>query len=340
MTANTPSLEAASCTTDSGSHHSVGATLLDQGLHLLCEKPLALTMRGCRQVSEAAIRNDRLLSIAENYRRDPMNRLVKALIDDGAIGEPQSILEAFCLGKDEIFITPWRHQKLTGTITLDAGVHNADILQYYFGDAHSAFGQSRIFHPTRVPGNTSGPGGFYEKWADTLPDQIEATGEDALFGLITFENGAIGQWTQNHAGHGQPVAQRDVYGTTGSITAPGDRNGNPVSLHLDDGQTISDEQILDYAPSYRLESVAASLFGSERPWHYAFDFPETDRKLLALEYAELAQCVREDSPPEVDAATATRAVALVYSIVESQFAGRPVTIEEIESGKSIPINVR
>ena len=99
----------------------------------MVEKPLALTIRGCNRVIAAAERSGKLLSVAENFRRDPMNRLVRAMLDAGVIGAPQSILETSVHGRDHILITPWRHQKLSGTITLDAGVHNADILHYYFG---------------------------------------------------------------------------------------------------------------------------------------------------------------------------------------------------------------
>jgi MFS family permease len=52
-----------------------------------------------------------------------------------------------------------------------------------------------------------------------------------------------------------------VFGTKGSIAAPGDRNGRPARLTLDDGTDIADERILEYAPSYRLSPVAAALFG-------------------------------------------------------------------------------
>jgi len=324
-------LEAADCTTDTASHHKAATDLLDLGLHALCEKPLALTIRGCQRVIAAAQRSGKILSVAENFRRDPINRLVRALIDDGAIGDRQFIMETGVRGRDDLVITPWRHQKLTGTITLDAGVHNADILQYYFGDASSAFGQTRLFERTRYVRNAAGPGGFYEKWATNLPESIEATGEDALFGMINFENGALGQWVDHHGGHGDPFAHRMVFGTRGSIAAPGDRNGRPVRLVLDDGTDISDERILDYAPSYRLDPVAAKLFGGVRPWTYGFDFPTTDRKLIALEYAELAACIRSGAAPEVDGAVALRAVALVYALFESQLEGRPVTIAEVES---------
>jgi len=331
MARDTDGLEAADCTTDTASHHRVATDLLDLGLHTLCEKPLALTIRGCNRVIAAAERQGKILSVAENYRRDPINRLIRALIDDGAIGVPQFIMETAVRGRDDLLITPWRHHKLTGTITLDAGVHNADILQYFFGDAISAFGQTRLFEKTRVRRGTAGPGGFYEKWAANLPPTVEATGEDAIFGLITFANGALGQWVEHHAGHGEPFRHRMVFGTRGSIASPGDRNGQPVRLVLDDGTDIADERILDHAPSYRLEPVASAVFGDERPWTYSCDFPIIDRKLIALEYAELAACICSGAAPEVDGATAWRAVALVYALFESSLAGRPVTIAEVEA---------
>src|SRR3712207_6666804 len=127
-------------------------------------QPCPLPIWGCHHIIAPAERGGKPLSVAENYRRDPINRLVRALIDDGAIGERQFMMETGVGGRDNLFITPWRHMKLTGTLTLDAGVHNADILQYYFGDAASAYGQVRLYEPTRVRRNTAGPGGFYEKW--------------------------------------------------------------------------------------------------------------------------------------------------------------------------------
>jgi predicted dehydrogenase len=331
MARETEGLEAAACTTESGSHHLVAAALLDLGLHTLCEKPLALTIRGCNRIIAAAKRSGKVLSVAENFRRDPINRLVRALLDDGAIGDRQFLMETAVRGRDTMMITPWRHQKLSGTITLDAGVHSADILQYYFGEAATVYGQTWLYEPTRVARDVAGPGGYYQKWAANLPDTVEATGEDAMFGLITFVNGALGQWVDHYAGHGEPFTHRMIFGTRGSIAAPGDRNGRPVRLVLDDGADIADERILDYAPSYRLEPVAAILFGGERPWTYDFDFSSTDRKILALEYHELAACVRDGTRPEVDGEMGQRDVALVYALFESQAVTRPVTIAEVES---------
>lgn len=331
MVAELPQLQAADCTVDTGVHHRVATELLNLGLHTMCEKPLALTIRGCNQVIEAAERNGRILSIAENFRRDPINRLVRALLDDGAIGQRQSIMETSVSGRNHLTITPWRHMKLRGALTLDAGVHNADILQYYFGPAQQAYGQTRLFEKTRYKTDSTGPGGFYEQWVGDFPNEITPTGEDAMFGVVNFANHTVGQWTFNNAGHGLPTNHRFVFGTTGSLVAPGDRNGNPIRLVLDDGTDITDERILDHAPSYQLSPVAAALFGGDRIWTYNFDFVTTDRKIIAIEYHEFAECIRNGTEPEVNGQVARRAVALVYALFESAIAGRPVTIEEVET---------
>ena len=62
---------------------------------------------------------------------------------------------------------------------------------------------------------------------------------------------------------------------------------------------------------------------------YSFSFAETDRKLLAVEYADFAGAIRGQHPPEVDAAQGARSVALAYALLESGALGRPVTVSEV-----------
>src|ERR1051326_1162707 len=71
-------LQAASITTDVAAHHKVALSCLEAGLHVMSEKPLALTIRACDAIEEAARRAGRIVSVAENYRRDPINRLARA----------------------------------------------------------------------------------------------------------------------------------------------------------------------------------------------------------------------------------------------------------------------
>src|SRR5258708_15614039 len=159
-------------------------------------------------MARAAERAQRSVSVAENYRRDPINRLARALIADGAIGEPRLIIETHLGGQNRIAITPWRHMKHTGTIAVDAGVHYADILRFLIGEVRTIFGEARLHEKVRVNTGSARPGGFYRRWSADFPAQIGPTREDALYAPGVFDNGAIGQSVGDHAGHRQPTRTR------------------------------------------------------------------------------------------------------------------------------------
>jgi predicted dehydrogenase len=241
------------------------------------------------------------------------------------------MLETHIGGSDRIAITPWRHMKHTGTIAIDAGVHYADILRFYLGEVRSVYGEARIQEKVRYNTDSAGPG-FYARWSAGFPDQIEPTGEDALYAHLSFENGCIGHWVDDNAGHGLPTRVRQVFGSKGSLDCPGDRNGRPNAVHLDDGTRIDDARILELAPSYQLEPLAAELFGGERVWTYDLEFNDIDGCLLALEYYELGDCVASGATPEVTLEEGRRDLALTYAPFESGVLGRAVTLEEVLSG--------
>ncbi|MDQ3808722.1 MAG: Gfo/Idh/MocA family oxidoreductase [Chloroflexota bacterium] len=327
-------LQAASITTDTGSHHAVAVACLERGLHILCEKPLAVTVRGCHLIMAAAQRANRIVSVAENYRRDPINRLARALIAEGAIGTPRLMIETNIGGTNAIAITPWRHMKHTGGIVVDAGIHYADILRYYLGEARTIYGEVRLHEKVRYNTRSAGPGGYYAHWSAGFPDQVEPTGEDALYAHVSFESGAIGHWIDDHAGHGQPTRARLVFGSHGSLDCPGDRNGRPIRLHLDGHPPVDDQRVLEYAPNYRLDPLAAELFGHERAWRYDLDFNATDARLVALEYHELGTCIVSGAQPEVTAQEGLADLALTYAPYESGRLGRAVTLAEVAEGRA------
>jgi predicted dehydrogenase len=334
MVREVPDLQAADVTVESGYHHSVAIACLEAGLHVLCEKPAAVTVRGCTLMVEAARRAGRVLSIAENFRRDPIHRLAKALLDDGAIGQPRLMIQTSIGGRDRISMTPWRHMKHTASMPVDAGVHEADLMRFYLGEFRLVFGESRLHERVRHKTDSTGPGGFYAGYLATMPDTIEPTGDDALYAFIAFENGAVGQWIEDHAGHGLRKDERLVYGSTGSLQTYGNRNGRPSALHLDDGTAIEDGRILDYAPRYRLNPLAAELFGGERVWTYDFSFTDTDSKIIATEYHELGECIRTGTAPEMTGEEGRADVALTYAPFESGRLGRPVTLDDMISERA------
>jgi predicted dehydrogenase len=315
-------------------HHSLAVEALERGMHAMVEKPVGLTVKGGNRIRAAQEASGRVVSVAENYRRDPINRLGKALVEAGIIGTPRLMVHHTMGGGDRMTISVWRHQKNQSGVLLDVGVHFADILEFYLGPITTAYAQSRLHEKYRVnPAagggtSTSNPAGVYGKWQKDMPGRFEATAEDASYATLTFASGAVASYVEDHAAFGQGVWTRRIHGSAGSLDLPNDRSGNVITLHKD-GEAISDGRLLDLVPDFRLDATTAALFGGDRLWRYDFPFNETDRKLIAVEYGEFGDAIANGGSVEVDAYQGTRSVAISYAMLESSVAGRAVTIEEV-----------
>lgn len=328
-----PDIEAVDITTDSGSHHLVAEIAFNLGYHVLCEKPLSLTVRGCNRVIDAWKKSGKVLSVGEQERRDPMCRLTKALIDAGAIGNPYSFLLGSASGGSDIIIWPWRHYKNIGGIFVDAGVHAVDQMMYYMGDVEEVFAVSKVWEPKRYKGERIGVANFYDHWKSEVPDEIDADAEDMVISTLKFESGAIGQWTSFYAAHGEPLRYAMIYGSKGSLTPAKQRRGTPLVMNIDGVGEVTGDDLLEYVPDFHLDELPARLFKGDRFGSYEgrTPFEDADRFLVALEYYELGQCIADGTTPEVDAYVGRKDLAVCNAALESSVLGRPVTVAEIEN---------
>lgn len=326
-----PDLQGAIITTDAGSHHLVATQAFDLGLHVLSEKPLGISIHACNLILAAQKKAGKLLSVAENYRRDPMSRLTRALIDAGAIGQPYLFFDISAGGSNHIIILPWRHYKHMGGMVIDGGVHNADMMLYYMGDADEVYAKTKLWEETRYKGSRIGVGDFYQAWYAEIPDSITATSEDMFVSVIQFKSGAYANWTQFYSGHGKGFGQKVLYGSKGSLIVGGTRNGVSPVLHMDGQPEMTGEALLELVPDYHLDEITQCLYHAERPASFQMPFPDADRKLLAIEAYEFADCILKGAKPEVDGLVGRRALAICYAGLESGVIGRPVTVDEIEA---------
>ncbi len=63
-------------------HPDFAVAALDAGIHVLCEKPLALTLGGCDRIAAARDRSGRVLQVAYMKRHDPAYRRALDLLPD------------------------------------------------------------------------------------------------------------------------------------------------------------------------------------------------------------------------------------------------------------------
>jgi len=326
-----PDLQGAIITTDAGSHHIVATQAFELGLNVLSEKPLGISIHACNLILAAQKKAGKLLSVAENYRRDPMSRLTRALIDAGVIGQPYLFFDISAGGGNTLIILPWRHYKHMGGMVIDGGVHNADMMLYYMGDSSEVDAKTKLWEETRYKGARIGVGDFYQAWYAEIPDSITATSEDMFVSVIQFKSGAYANWTQFYSGHGKGFGQKALYGSKGSLIVGGTRNGVSPVLNIDGQPELTGDALLELVPDYHLDEITQCLYHAERPASFQMPSPDADRKLLAIEAYEFADCILKGATPEVDGLVGRRALAICYAGLESGVIGRAVTVDEIEA---------
>jgi len=100
-----PAVEAVDIVTDPRTHHSIAIAAMEADRHVLCEKPLALTIQTARAMLDAAERTGTVLSTGENYRRGGANRLARAVLDAGLLGTVHLMREVRIGGDSRVIIS-------------------------------------------------------------------------------------------------------------------------------------------------------------------------------------------------------------------------------------------
>ena len=69
-------------------HRDIALRALEQGAHVLCEKPLAMTAAEGREMVQAAVRAQRVAMTGFNWRFIPAMQRFHSLVEEGAVGRP------------------------------------------------------------------------------------------------------------------------------------------------------------------------------------------------------------------------------------------------------------
>lgn len=324
-------VEAVDVVTDPSTHHEVVIPALGAGIHVTCEKPLGITVLACRKIVDAAERSQAVLSTAENYRRDGPNRLARAVIESGMLGELHLMVQLSVGGGDKIIISPWRHLAESGSIALDMGVHYSDIFRYYLGEFGSVFGSSFIAEPLRryapdAPRLANIP--------EVEPGAIRATGDDAVVALYEMASGVLAQLSYVPSGPGpgpdQRYYQRSVHGRNGSMVVPRDRTGGAVRVEIGE-RLLSGAELRDELGGFQLDEITERLFGADGT-EYDRPFAEVDAATIGIELDDFGRAVKGKSAPEIDGYGGLIAVAAIWAVAESHARGEVVSVGAVASG--------
>ncbi|MBS7642178.1 Gfo/Idh/MocA family oxidoreductase [Candidatus Bathyarchaeota archaeon] len=283
-------------------HHSVAIRCLDEDLHVIIEKPLAITMRAAKLIIDKASSRGRILAVAENYRRTPDNRTVKWIMDNRMIGEPRMV---FWLGLNW---SPkpwgWREDKLKagGSWVFDGGVHIADIDRYHLGrEALEVYAKNRIFEPVK--------------------DGVRSTVDDATLAIIEYEGGVYVQWSWSRLAPGYPLNLRVIYGSRGAVYMPGLASfpSGYVRIQMD-----------GYIEERSISYIRSEIMKAMKPEDIEELFPKGITDPFAIEIYDFYKAIVDKRRPEVDGIEAYRDMAIPIAFYESAILDKPVKVRDVE----------
>ncbi len=175
-------------------HRDQALAAAKAGKHILCEKPLAMSLEDARAMVKAAKDAGVVMATNHHLRNAATHRAMREAIKAGRIGTPLAarVFHAVYLPPH---LQGWRLDKpeAGGGVILDITVHDADTMRFILDDdpvAAIAFSQA----------GGMGKAGL----------------EDAVMGVMRFRNGVIAQF---HDGFTTKFAETglEVHGTEGSL---------------------------------------------------------------------------------------------------------------------------
>lgn len=187
-------------------HHEITMAALTAGLHVMCEKPLAMNGSDAGEMLDAAQNSGLIHNVMFTWRNLPMHRKVKELLEAGTVGEVYHFDLRFMMGWARGLDYTWRLDGEEGTGSLgDLGTHDVDLARWFLGDVQSVYAEAE-FSEKR----------FHQDGRPVVPTN------DSSMMLLELKNGAKGVITTSmvfEQGDREMEQRVLIYGSEGSIEA-------------------------------------------------------------------------------------------------------------------------
>ncbi len=169
-------------------HAPIAIQLMELGIDVLCEKPLAITVADGQTMDEAARRTGRVLAVALMMRFFPHNRWLADLVEDGEVGEVREVVVEDGAPLDWPMMSNgyFDRNATGGGVLFDSGVHLLDRVLWLFGDLDQlayeddAFGgfesNARLSGTLRIGGRAV-PTRLEFSWSHRLRRSIRVIGD-------------------------------------------------------------------------------------------------------------------------------------------------------------------
>jgi len=121
-------------------HKPASIDALRMGIHVFCEKPMAISSAECDQIEAAVRETGGVFSVNLTRRQFPSVREIKRLIECGALGGLTSfdVTEGAPYGWPAMSFSFFDRNISGGGVLMDSGVHTLDLLQWWLGQIEVA----------------------------------------------------------------------------------------------------------------------------------------------------------------------------------------------------------
>ena len=182
-------------------HAQMTIDALNAGKHVLCEKPMALSVWDCEKMIEAELKNNKNLFIIKQNRYNPPVQAVKSLLEENKLGKLFSII-VNCYwnrNRDYFAASPWKGERAKdGGALFTQFSHFIDLLYWFGGEVKSVYAYAKNYNHPEI--------------------EIEDTGVVA----IKFENDAIGTFNFTNCAYGKNMeGSITIFGENGTVKIGG-----------------------------------------------------------------------------------------------------------------------
>jgi predicted dehydrogenase len=199
-------------------HAEIAIAAAQAGKHILCEKPLAMSVEEAKKMLEAVNKAGVIHMICHNYRFVPAVQYAKMLIDEGKLGNIYHIranyLQDWII--DPNFPLVWRlNKEVCGSGALgDLAAHSLDLARFLVGEFKEVNGMMETFIKERPIGEMRG--GLSANVKGGVLGKVDV--DDVSIFMARFENGAVGVFEATRFAGGNRNGNRfEINGTKGSI---------------------------------------------------------------------------------------------------------------------------
>jgi predicted dehydrogenase len=267
-------------------HAAITVDAAKAGKHVVCEKPLCLTLEEADRMIEACRAAGVLLMYAEELCFAPKYVRAKTLVDEGALGK------AFLVKQSEEHFGPhmpwfWDVEKSGGGVLLDMGCHSIEFARWVFG-------KPAVKSVTATMG--------------TYVHADKTKGEDHSFCVVEYEGGRVALAENSWAKQGGVDDRCEIYGS-GGFTRADLLRGNSLLTYSESGYGYAVEkaatttgytftmfeEIWNYGFPQEMAHFARCVRGKEKPVETGEDGREVLKIILAA-YQSAGEGKRIDWP--------------------------------------------